>query len=194
MPAGVRRRHDGDAAGQEAADQAELPAAELRIALGLFPHSITPNDEFFVRYHLSDIPDVNVATYKIAVGGDGANGQTELTLDDLKKLPAYEIVAVNQCRATGAACPTRMSPASNGLWRHGVCALEGRPAQDVLAIVGLKPEAIEITFNGADGPAFDKTPDFIESLPVWRAVDESTLIAYEMNGAPCRTSTASRRA
>ena len=51
-------------------------------------------------------------------------------------------------------------------------------------MVGLKPEAIEIAFNGADGPAFDKTPDFIKSLPVWKAVDESTLIAYEMNGAP----------
>ena len=65
--------------------------------LDYFRTPITPNDEFFIRYHLSDIPDVDAATYKIAVGGDGANGQTELTLDDLKKLPAYEIVAVNQC-------------------------------------------------------------------------------------------------
>jgi len=48
---------------------------------------ITPNDEFFVRYHLADIPDVNVADYKIKVDGDGANGSVELTLDDLKKMP-----------------------------------------------------------------------------------------------------------
>ena len=48
---------------------------------------ITPNDEFFIRYHLSDIPDqIDPASYKMAIGGDGANGQTELTLDDLKKL------------------------------------------------------------------------------------------------------------
>ena len=51
-------------------------------------------------------------------------------------------------------------------------------------MIGLKPEAIEIAFNGADGPVIDKTPDFIKSLPVWKAIDESTLIAYEMNGAP----------
>src|SRR6476469_4445023 len=31
---------------------------------------ITPNDEFYVRYHLSDIPDVKAEGYKIAVGGD----------------------------------------------------------------------------------------------------------------------------
>jgi hypothetical protein len=30
----------------------------------------------------------------------------------------------------------------------------------------------------------DKTPDFIKSLPIWKAIEETTLIAYEMNGAP----------
>jgi DMSO/TMAO reductase YedYZ molybdopterin-dependent catalytic subunit len=58
---------------------------------------ITPNNEFYVRYHLSDIPEVKAEGYKIAVGGDGANGQAEITLDDLKKMPAVEVVAVNQC-------------------------------------------------------------------------------------------------
>src|SRR6516165_8023067 len=58
---------------------------------------ITPNDQFYVRYHLSDIPEVDSRTYKIAVGGDGANGRTEITFDDLKKMPAIEVVAVNLC-------------------------------------------------------------------------------------------------
>jgi DMSO/TMAO reductase YedYZ molybdopterin-dependent catalytic subunit len=65
--------------------------------LDYFRTPITPNDEFYIRYHLSDIPDVDVNSYRIAVGSDGANGQTELTLDDLKKMPAIEIAAVNQC-------------------------------------------------------------------------------------------------
>ena len=66
----------------------------------------------------------------------------------------------------------------------GCARWKGARLKDVLDKVGLKPEAIEIAFNGADGPAFGKTPDFIKSIPVWRALDESTLIAYEMNGAP----------
>src|SRR5213083_2308934 len=53
-----------------------------------FRTPITPNDEFFVRYHLSDIPEVDAKTHKIAVGGDGANRQAEINFDDLKKLPA----------------------------------------------------------------------------------------------------------
>ena len=72
-------------------------------------------------------------------------------------------------------------------WGYGAmgCARwKGARLKDIIAMVGLKPEAIEIAFNGADGPAYDKTPDFIKSLPVWKAMDESTLVAYEMNGEP----------
>jgi hypothetical protein len=72
-------------------------------------------------------------------------------------------------------------------WGYGAmgCARwKGARLKDLLDRVGLKKEAIEIAFNGADGPAFDKTPDFIKSLPVWKAIDESTLVAYEMNGEP----------
>ena len=62
-----------------------------------FRTAITPNDAFFVRYHLSNIPEVDAATWKVSIGGEGANGRAEVTLGDLKKMPAVEIVAVNQC-------------------------------------------------------------------------------------------------
>ena len=39
---------------------------------------VTPNDAFFVRYHLSNIPDVDAKTWQLAIGGDGANGETRL--------------------------------------------------------------------------------------------------------------------
>src|SRR2546421_11099623 len=47
-----------------------------------FRTAITPNDAFFVRYHLASIPQVDAASWRLAVGGDGANGQVQLTLDD----------------------------------------------------------------------------------------------------------------
>src|SRR5579872_4291341 len=153
--------------------------------LEYFRTPITPNDEFFVRYHLSNIPEVDAKTYKIAVGGEGANGQTEITLDALKKMPAYEVVAVNQCSGNrrGLSQP-HVAGVEWGFGAMGCARWKGARLKDVLATIGLKPEAIEIAFNGADGPVIDKTPDFIKSLPVWKALDESTLIAYEMNGEP----------
>jgi hypothetical protein len=61
---------------------------------------------------------------------------------------------------------------------------KGVRLKDVLAKVGLRKEAIEIVVNGADGPVLDKTPDFVKSIPIWKALDENTLIAWEMNGQP----------
>jgi DMSO/TMAO reductase YedYZ molybdopterin-dependent catalytic subunit len=145
---------------------------------------ITPNDEFFVRYHLSNIPEVDANTYEIEVGGEGANGQTEITFDDLKKMPSYEVTAVNQCSGNrrGLSNP-HVAGVEWGYGAMGCARWKGARLKDVLNRVGLKPDAIEIAFNGADGPAYEKTPDFIKSLPVWKALDDSTLIAHEMKGA-----------
>jgi sulfite dehydrogenase len=153
--------------------------------LEYFRTPITPNDEFFVRYHLSDIPVIKAENYKIAVGGDGANGQAEITLDDLKKMPAFEVVAVNLCSGNRRGLSKPHVPGIQwGYGGMGCARWKGARLKDVLEKVGLKKEAIEISFNGADGPAFDKTPDLIKSIPAWKAIEETTLIAYEMNGEP----------
>jgi DMSO/TMAO reductase YedYZ molybdopterin-dependent catalytic subunit len=149
-----------------------------------FRDAITPNDAFFVRYHLAVIPKVDATTWKISVGGDGANGQAHLTLDDLKAMPPTEVVAINQCSGNRRGL---FQPHVAGVeWGYGAmgCARwKGARLKDVLDRVGLKKEAIEIAFSGADGPAVDKTPHFVKSIPVWKAMEETTLIAYEMNGA-----------
>ncbi|HEV3396640.1 MAG TPA: molybdopterin-dependent oxidoreductase [Xanthobacteraceae bacterium] len=146
---------------------------------------VTPNNEFFVRYHLSDIPQVDAKTWKLSIGGDGANGQAALDLDELKRLPAVEVTAVCQCSGNRRGL---FQPHVPGVeWGYGAmgCARwKGARLKDVLDKVGLKKEAVEIVFNGADGPALEKTPDFVKSLPVWKAIEETTLVAYEMNGEP----------
>ncbi|HXX26704.1 MAG TPA: molybdopterin-dependent oxidoreductase [Pseudolabrys sp.] len=146
---------------------------------------ITPNDQFFVRYHLSDIPDVKAESYKIAIGGDGAGSPFELTLDDLKKMPAIEVVAVNQCSGNrrGLSNP-HVAGVEWGYGAMGCARWKGARLKDILDKAGVKKETIEVAFNGADGPAVDKTPDFIKSIPLWKAMDENTIVAYEMNGAP----------
>lgn len=153
--------------------------------LEYFDTPITANDRFYVRYHLADIPQVDAKTYKIVIGGEGANSRIEITLDDLRKFPAYEIIAVNQCSGNRRGLSQPHVPGVQ--WGHGAmgCARwKGARLKDLLDKAGLNKEAIEVAFNGADGPVFDGTPDFIKSLPVWKATDESTLVAYEMNGEP----------
>jgi len=65
----------------------------------------------------------------------------------------------------------------NALWR-------GVRLKGVLAKAGLRKETIEVVLNGADGPVTDKTPDFIKSIPIWKALDDNTIVALRMNGQP----------
>jgi DMSO/TMAO reductase YedYZ molybdopterin-dependent catalytic subunit len=154
----------------------EAPLAYLR-------SPITPNDEFFVRYHLADIPQVDASQWKLSLGGKGAKSALQLGLGELKKLPPFEVVAVCECSGNQRGLLTRH--AAGVQWGHGAvgCARwKGARLKDVLDLVGLKEDAVEIVFDGADGPVFDKTPDFVKSLPTWKAVEDTTLVAYEMNG------------
>jgi sulfite dehydrogenase len=146
---------------------------------------ITPNDAFFVRYHLSDIPRVDAKTWKLAVGGDGANEEVRLGLDDLKQFTPVEVVALCQCSGNRRGL---MQPHVPGVeWGYGAmgCARwKGVRLKDLLDKAGLKKEAVEIVLDGADRGVSDKTPKFTKSLPLWKALEDTTLVAYEMNGQP----------
>src|SRR5882724_1590903 len=59
---------------------------------------ITPNDAFFVRYHLAEVPtSIDPDAFKVEIKGK-VNSPMTLSLADLKtKFDPVEIVAVNQC-------------------------------------------------------------------------------------------------
>ena len=128
-----------------------------------FRTAITPNDAFFVRYHLSDIPEVDAATWKVSVGGDGANAQTEFTLDDLQKMPAVEVVAVNQCSGNRRGL---FQPHVPGVqWSYGAmgCARwKGARLKDVLDKIGATP----VTRSGGGETSKPTTRVALESVKV----------------------------
>jgi DMSO/TMAO reductase YedYZ molybdopterin-dependent catalytic subunit len=147
--------------------------------------AITPNEAFFVRYNLPDVPRIEAERWTLAVGGAGAKGHAELNLADLRQLPTAEVVAVCQCSGNGRAL--FQPPVAGVQWGRGAigCARwKGARLKDVLDAVGVRDEALEVVFAGADKDGCNKTPDFNKSLPVWKAREDTTLVAYEMNGRP----------
>ena len=95
------------------------------------------------------------------------------------------MVAVNQC--SGNRCGLSKPHVQGVEWGYGAmgCARwKGAKLKDILDKAGLKKEAIEVAFDGADGPSVQGTPDFIKSIPAWKAIEELTIVAYEMNGQP----------
>ena len=151
-----------------------------------FNDVFTPNDAFFVRYHLSNIPEVAAATWRLKVGGEAAAAPFELSLEQLKRdFEQVEVAAVCQCSGNRRGMFQPHVPGVEwGLGAMGNARWKGARLKDVLAKAGLKKEAIEIVFDGADAGSFPGTPDFVKSIPVWKALEENALVAWEMNGAP----------
>ncbi|HEX4387858.1 MAG TPA: molybdopterin-dependent oxidoreductase [Steroidobacteraceae bacterium] len=146
----------------------------------------TPNDLFFVRYHLSQIPRVDAATWRLEVSGASAQRPLTLSLADLKSgFEHVTVAAVNQCSGfrRGLFDP-RVPGVQWGSGAIGNALWGGVRLRDVLQRAGVGADALEVVYRGADGPALPETPAFVKSIPVERALDEHTLIAFEMNGAP----------
>jgi len=186
LPAGTRAEARLDALpGKRPLIKLAYRPPNYETPVGYLGTAVTPNDVFFVRYHLADIPRIDASHWKLAIGGEGANGQASFDLDGLKRLPAVEVTALCQCSGNRRGL---FQPHVAGVeWGYGAmgCARwKGARLKDVLDKAGVKKEAVEIVFDGADKGAVEKTPDFIKSLPLWKALEETTLVAYEMNGEP----------
>ncbi|HEY0526564.1 MAG TPA: molybdopterin-dependent oxidoreductase [Stellaceae bacterium] len=146
----------------------------------------TPNEAFFVRYHLADIPEVDAKAWTLKIGGAAATAPLELTLDRLKQeFEPVEVAAVCMCSGNRRGL---FQPHVPGVqWGNGAIGnarWKGARLRDILNKAGVGKGAVEVALNAADGPVLDKTPDFAKSLPVWKALDETVIVAYEMNGAP----------
>jgi DMSO/TMAO reductase YedYZ molybdopterin-dependent catalytic subunit len=153
---------------------------DLEMSLAGFSDYITPVDRFFVRSHVYT-PRIDITGWRLSVDG-AVTSRLTLTMDDLRRLPAVELVSVLECAGNGRGF---YEPSVPGLqWTHGAVGngrWRGVRLADVLKQAGMKPDAREILFNGADVP-IGAMPDFQRSIPVMKALDPRTLLAYDMNG------------
>src|SRR5258708_5737834 len=144
---------------------------------------ITPNDAFFVRYHLTDVP-LNIDPDAFSVGIQGkVDKDTKLSLANIKRMPAVDIVAVNQCSGNNRGFFNPLvAGGQSGNGAMGNARWRGVPLKAVLDAAGVQGGARQVTFNGMDGPVADKTPDFVKALDIDHARDGEVMLAYAMNG------------
>ncbi|HEX5280161.1 MAG TPA: molybdopterin-dependent oxidoreductase [Micropepsaceae bacterium] len=155
--------------------------------LSAFATPFTPNDLFFVRYHLAGIPpQIDVQQWQIAIGGGGVATPLQLGFQDLQRgFEQVEVPAVCQCSGSRRGLSDPHVPGVQwGVGAMGCARWRGPRVKDILAKAGIKPGAVEVVFNGADGPVLTTTPDFVKSLPIAKVMDENTIVALEMNGEP----------
>ena len=159
---------------------------QLETPLNIFRQDITPNDYFFVRWHMSQIvTKIDIDTFRLYIGG-AVNKTLALSMNDLKtKFAADSITALAICAGNSRSTFVPKVPGSQ--WVNGGMGnakWKGVRLKDILKMAGVKQGAIDVTFEGLDRPPLPATPQFVKSLDVNHAMDGEVMIAYEMNGTP----------
>lgn len=160
---------------------------QLETPFSVFNDSVfTPNDAFFVRWHLANIPNtIDPETFRLTIRGR-IKHTLSLSLTDLQQnFEPVEIAAVCQCggNSRGFSEPR----VTGGQWGHGAMGnalWTGVRLLDLLEKAGLEKDAKHVRFDGLDRPVAEATPDFLKSLPLNDALANHVLVAYAMNGEP----------
>lgn len=143
----------------------------------------TPDALFFVRNNL-DSPVIDPAQWALRVEGE-VDQPLMLRLADLRKLPMVTEDALIECAGNGRAFH---KPRASGIqWEYGAVgnqSWKGVRLADVLALAKVRPTGRHVAFDGADRPPTPQAPDFIRSIPLWKAWESHTIIALEMAGQP----------
>jgi DMSO/TMAO reductase YedYZ molybdopterin-dependent catalytic subunit len=138
---------------------------------------VTPNEDVFTVAHYGS-PKIEPEKWQLELSGLFKKTKT-LTLADLKKRPKKEIMATIECSGNGSS-PTFMGAVGNAKWG-------GTPLGPLLKECGLKPEAVEIAFCGADEKTekikdYELPVNFSRGLSISQAMRGDLILAYEMNG------------
>src|SRR4051794_17300150 len=144
-----------------------------------------PTKSHFLRDHFG-IPELDPEGWTLNLGGDGH--ALSLTLDDLKGMRSVSLSVVMECAGHRRS---EYDPATRGVgWGIGAVSeavWTGVRLRDVLELLGTRVLDGHVLLEGADagdvGDA-DTYSSFARGIPLEKAMDEDTLLAWQMNGEP----------
>ena len=147
---------------------------------------VMPNARFYVRNHFQ-IPTLDPAAFRLNVGGL-VDRPMSLSVADLRQMPSRTLVVTLECAGNGR---TGFNPAVDGeKWDLGAVSTAewaGVPLVEVLDRAGVRANAREVVFRGADGGTVEghKEPiRFERSLRLDQTREAEALLVYAMNGEP----------
>lgn len=149
--------------------------------------SVTPTDAFYVRGHAA-VPELDPAAWRLRVGGLGAH-DLELSLDDLRALPYVELAVTLQCAGNRRADLIRVreipGEAPWGPGATGTAIWGGVSLAAVIARASPARDARFVGFEGGDRSHEIDPPELYgSSIPIHKAREPETLLAWSMNGEP----------
>jgi len=145
-------------------------------------YDVTPTGLHYLLIHW-DIPAADAAAWRLEVGG-AVEQPLSLSMHDIRSRPKVTHTVTMECAGNGRA---HLSPRPLGQpWLHeavGTAEWTGTPLRGVLEDAGVRDDAVELVFTGADsGYQGDVLQDYERSLTIADATRPEVLLAYEMNG------------
>jgi DMSO/TMAO reductase YedYZ molybdopterin-dependent catalytic subunit len=149
---------------------------------------LTRNEEFYVRNHFPEIPELKEQEWRLKIEG-AVNEPLEISYEELLKVPSETFTATIECAGNSRVF---LTPKASGVqWELGAVGTaewKGVPLRALLEKARIKDGAVEIVLIGADKGEIKDPPKspgeifFARSLPIEKALTENILLAYEMNG------------
>ncbi len=138
---------------------------------------LTPTEDFFVIAHMG-IARMAADSWALRIEGAVARPRI-LSYVNLTAMPARPLTAVHECYGNPVEPEVPTRRVAHVTWL-------GVPLRDVLEPAGLRPEARCVWLEGADHGTFANVHSerYIKDLPLDKALDLDTLLAYAVNGAP----------
>ena len=158
---------------------------QLETPLHYFRHDLTPNEAFYVRWHLEGIPtSIDEQAFRLQIDGH-VEKPMSFSLSDLRtRFETVSLIAVNQCSGNSRSFFEPRVP--GGQWKNGAMGnarWTGVRLRDLLDRTGVKGGATDVAFSGLDRAAMSGTPNFVKALDVDHARDGEVMVAFQMNGA-----------
>ncbi len=154
----------------------------------LLDDEVTPNSKMFIRNNGLIPKEIDEASWTLTFDGESVKEIRSYTLKELRdKFKTYTYQLTLECGGNGRS--EFDPPAKGNQWTVGAvhCALwTGVRLRDVLDDVGIEEDAVYIGYHARDvhlsGDA-NKEP-ISRGVPLSKALQDETLIAFEMNGGP----------
>lgn len=162
---------------------------QLETPRNFFLTAFTPNDAFYVRWHLDEIPtQVNLEEWRLRIEGNVEHPLSLSLSDLLTRFKTATLAAVNQCSGNSRSRYQPRIP--GGQWGNGAMGnamWSGIKLSELLQAAGIKPGSVQVQFAALDrgkGPQGIGSHEFLKSLDLTDPVIEESLVAFTMNGEP----------
>jgi DMSO/TMAO reductase YedYZ molybdopterin-dependent catalytic subunit len=151
--------------------------------LALLGEPLTSQGRFYVRNH-GPTPALDIGAWQCLVNGE-VDRPLALSWSQLRAQAPETRRVTLECAGNGRAYLAR--PVEGTPWRYGAVGtaeFTGVPLRVVLEQAGVRAEAVEIRFAGADEcqPDSNRRSTFQRSLPLEVALQGECLLAWSMNG------------